>query len=332
MAVPNSSYPTDLVNSTLRYTRGVVADNFTEHSVVLSSIKSAGGYETLPGGREIQEPVRYQGNGTIKSYSKYEPFDLQPTEHTTSANYSWKQIGGTVSISGIEAFQNGSSKHQLFSLLDQKMQALSDDFYETVDDQLVADGTGNGGKDIGGLALLVEEGGNVSTVGGIDSSTYSFWANQSLDFDNTYTGTFGQTDTGQADTNGMNAFRSMLYSCTRKSERPNLILTTADVRQLFEAVTETHYRTQSLDAARLGFNDSVNFSGIPIVWDANVPAGTAWFLNTKRLRFVVGKGHDFKMSGFEAPIDQDAKVAKIHLYCALTTNWRAGQGVIFDIA
>ena len=37
------------------------------------------------------------------------------------------------------------------------------------------------------------------------------------------------------------------------------------------------------------------------------------------------------MSGFEAPIDQDAKVAKIHLYAALTTNRRSAQGVIYDI-
>ena len=330
MAVPNSSFANSLINLTLRNTRKVLADNFTSHSVVLDSIKKAGGYETKSGGYEIQEPLRYGGNTTIKSYSGYEPFDLAPQEGITSATYSWKQIGGSVSISGIEAFKN-SGKEQLLSLLTAKMDQLQDSFYEEVDDQLVADGTGNGGKDIGGLDLLVEEGGASSTVGGIDSSTYSWWANQSTDFAATYTtNSFGATDTGQSDTNGINAFRSMLYDCTRKKERPNLILTTADIRAEFEAVTETHYRTQSLDAAEMGFDDSVKFSGIPVIWDANVRAGTAWWLNTKFLRFIVGKGHEFKMSGFEAPIDQDAKVAKIHLYCALTTNRRSAQGVIYN--
>lgn len=331
MTTPNSSFANDVINLSLRNTRKVLADNFTSHSVVLDSIEKAGGVERKSGGYEIQEPLRYAGNTTIKSYTGYEPFDLLPEEHTTSATYSWKQIGGTVSISGIEAFKN-SGREQLLSLVKGRMDSLTDSFYEEVDDQLVGDGTGNGGKDIGGLALLVEEGGATSVVGGIDSSTYSWWANQSLDFNTTYSAaSFGTTNSGQSDTNGLNAFRQMLYDCTRKRERPNLILTTADVRAEFEAVTETHYRTQSLKAAELGFDDSVKFSGIPVIWDANVPAGTAWFLNTKFLRFIIGKGHDFKMSGFEAPIDQDAKVAKIHLYCALTTNRRAAQGVIFDI-
>ena len=331
MTTPSGTFASDVVNLTLRNTRKVLADNLSTHSVVLSSIKSAGGYETKEGGHEIQEPLMYGSNTTVKSYSGYEPFDLEPQVGTDSATYSWKQVGGSVSISGIEAFQN-SGKAQLLSLLKARMEQLKITFYENIDDQLVSDGTGNGGKDLGGLALLVEEGGATSTVGNIDSSTYSWWANQSTDFDATYSSaTFGTTNAGQSDTNGINAFRAMHYLCTRKSQMPNLILTTADVRADFEAGSETHRRTQSLEAAEMGFEDNVRFKGIPVVWDANVPAGTAWFLNTQFLRFIVGKGHEFKMSGFEAPIDQDAKVAKIHLYAALTTNRRSAQGVIYDI-
>lgn len=331
MAVPNSSFANAVVNTTLRNTRKLLADNLSTHSVVLDSIKKAGFLEEKSGGYEIQEPLMYDGNTTVKSYSGYEPFDLTPQEGITSATYSWKQVGGSVSISGIEAFQN-SSKERLVDLLAGKMEQLKISFYERIDEQLLSDGTGNSGKDIGGLQLLVEEGGATSTVGGIDSSTYSWWANQSLNFSGTYTSNnFTVADTGIADCNGLDAMRTMWYDTRRKSQVPKLILTTADIRADVEAKYTTYQRHLGLGAVEMGYDDSVRYKNIPVIDDSNVPAGHMWFLNPQFLKFIIGKGHNFKMSGFEAPIDQDAKVAKIHLYCALTTNRRSAHGVIYNL-
>jgi hypothetical protein len=41
-----------------------------------------------------------------------------------------------------------------------------------------ADGTGSGGKEIGGLALLVPDAPTAGTVGGINRATWAFWRSQ----------------------------------------------------------------------------------------------------------------------------------------------------------
>ena len=134
-----------LISLTLRNTRDTIADNLSTHSVTLSSIKRAGGLEEKEGGYEIAEPLMYAANDTVKAYSGAEPFDMTPQDPVTTATYSWKQVGGTTQINGLEAFQN-SGRAQLKSLLKARMKQLQISFYENIDAQLVSDGTGTNGS------------------------------------------------------------------------------------------------------------------------------------------------------------------------------------------
>src|SRR5688572_4261457 len=135
----------NIFTTTFRLVRAEMADNLTSQDPVLALIREAGGVRTEKGGAEIQENLLYGANGTVRSYSGYEAHDLTPQEGIDAALFQWKQLVGTVSISGIQKFKN-SGKSQIASLLKTKVKQLNISFKSVVADQLLSDGTGNGGK------------------------------------------------------------------------------------------------------------------------------------------------------------------------------------------
>ena len=83
-------------------------------------------------------------------------------------------------MSGLEQVEN-SGKEAIFNLLKSRVRNLEKTLNNTMATSLYADGTGTDGKELGGLQLIVP--GTVgNTVGGINSTTYTFWQNQVYDF------------------------------------------------------------------------------------------------------------------------------------------------------
>ena len=327
-----------LFTTTFRRVRGPMTDNLSTQNVVLASIREAGGLRVEDGGVEIQENLLYGSNSTVRAYSGYEPFDLTPQEGIDAAIFQWKQLVGTVSISGIQEFKN-SGKSRIKSLLETKIKQLDVSFREAVGDQLLDDGTGNGGKNLTGLDLVVEDGTAWSTVGGIDSNTYTFWRNQFIDFDSAFSTSFTTKASGQVDVEGIRAFRRMYNLLVRGTDKPNLILTSREVAEAYESVGSGDRSRIMLGTSpkllELGFTN-LFYKDVPIVWTANIGVGSTndqdvWFLNTEYLKFVIGSGHNFAMSDFVKPIDQDARVAHMHIYANLTCSNRSLQGRLIDV-
>jgi hypothetical protein len=232
----------------------------------------------------------------------------------------------------MQEFQN-SGQSRIVNLLSTKVKQLRITFKNKVRDQLLADGTGNGGKDITGLLAAVEDGTAWGTYGNIDSNTWTFWRNQFLDFDASFGTTFATLASGQAEVDGVRALRRLTHDCTRGTDRPNLILTSQTIAEAYQNVASGDGKGRlSLNANTfdLGFS-SYTFEGIPIVWDDGVAADDMFFLNTDYLHLVMGKGRKFKLSEFMEPADQDARVAKMLLYAQLTVSNRSLQGRIIDL-
>lgn len=325
MANPNLG---TIAATTIKNYRSTFADNLTNHNVVLATLRSKGFIREDEGGTSIVETLLYGSNSTVKSFSKYDLLDVTPQEGIDAAEYLWKQLAGAVTISGKEEFEN-KSRARIINLLEAKMTQLDISFQEEVGRQICGDGTGNGSKDITGLQLAVEEGTAWSVYGAIDSNLYAFWRNNFLNFTGTYT-SFG-TAHGKS-VQGMAALRTMYNNVSRKNEKPDLILTTQDVYELYEAHAEgDKLRMTSTKVADMGFTN-ILFKDVPIVWDENVPSGYAWFLNNDYLRFVVGKGKNFVHTPFVTPHNQDAKSSQVLLYCNITCANRKRQGLISNLA
>lgn len=204
--------------------------------------------------------------------------------------------------------------------------------------QLQADGTGNGGKDITGLALAVEDGTAWSTYGGIDSNAFLYWRNQWLN-------SAAVIDVGtNVGANALLGDMIRIYnSCMRGKVRPTVIVTDQLVFETYERSmqqTSNNYRVQiDTKMADAGFMNLL-FKETPVVFDEDMPGASLGldsdghemlFLNADFMKFVIGKGKNFVVTDMQRPENQDAKVSQIILYGNLTVNNRARQGRITSI-
>ena len=329
MAAGNSTFTT-FVTSTLRNYRKTLVENIMGQQALWFQLKERGFIVEDKGGRSIVVPLMYGDNSTVSSYSGYDLLDVTPQYGITAAEYDWKYIAASVTISGQEEFENSGDKVRIFNLLDAKIKQAELSLKKELNEQLFAAGTANGGKDLTGLEAAVEDGTTWGTYAGIDSSDSdnSWWRNQFLDFDGTYT-TFQTDDGGSVE--GITAMRKMFYDCTRSGSKPSLIITSSDVFALYEGYVEQgQARTMDKKMADAGFIN-LSFKGVPMVFDEDCGDDDMFFLNADFLKLVVGKGRNFSSTPFVKPQNQDAKVSQILWAGNLVTNKRDMHGRIIDL-
>jgi hypothetical protein len=176
MATPNLS---EIITTTQRNRSGKVADNVSKGNVILYKLKEMGAWKKATGRTIVQELEYSEGN--FGWYSGYELLNITPPDVITAAEYNWKQAYASVSISGLEKDVQNTGKEQVINLLEARIKNAENTMRNQVTVGCYATGTGNSGKEIGGLQLLVADTPTSGTVGGIDRSTYSFWRNQTYD-------------------------------------------------------------------------------------------------------------------------------------------------------
>jgi len=332
-----------LVTTTLKNYRANLADNITAHQAVWEQLKQRGFIREDEGGTSIVEPLLVGRNTTVKSFAGYDIIDTTPQVGITAAEFNWKQVAGSVTISGEEEFKNGGSKTKVISLLQSKITQLELSMMLEINRQLQADGTGNGGKDITGLALAIEDGAVWSTYGGIDSNAFPYWRNQWID----YNAQFGLLDLGAGITtslkNLIRAMTTMYNSCMRGKVRPTVIITDQMMYEAYEQslqMTSANYRIMvDQKMADAGIMNLL-FKETPVVFDEDMPNASLVtnsdnhemiFANADFMKFVVGRGKNFVVSDFVRPENQEAKVSHVILYGNLTICNRARQGRISNI-
>ena len=279
-------------------------------------LKQLGFWQEREGGSSIVEPLLHGENSTISSFSGYDIIDITPQTGISAAEYSWKQVAGSVSISGEEEFKNSGSRTRIINLLDAKIRQLEMSMKLDLNEQLFSDGSGNGGKDITGLQAAVENGAAWSTYGGIDSNSYTFWRNQWAD---------------EGGALAIASMRDIFNSCSRSGSKPKLIVTTQNGFQAYETLARADNTINTnLKLGDAGFTN-LEFKGVPLTFDEDCPTQKMYFLNPEFMKFVVGKGRNFVNSPFMKPVDQEARVAQLIVYCQLVLNNRARQGVLDGI-
>jgi hypothetical protein len=317
-----------LVSHTLKNYRGQLADNITNHQVLWLQMKERGFIREDEGGTSIVETLLVERNTTVSSYSGYDIIDTSPQGGFTAAEFDWKQIAGSVTISGEEEFKNSGSKTKVINLLQSKITQLELSMMLEINRQLQADGTGNGGKDITGLGLAVEDGASFSTYGGINSSTFPYWRNQWLS-DVAIT---SSTDFASY----MSGLRTLYNSCSRGKVKPTIIISDQYLFERYEAALVPNERFMDMRLGDAGFLNLM-FKATPWVFDDDMPGASLTvgassdnhelvMLNADFLKFVMGKGKNFVVTDFQRPENQDAKVSQILLYGNLTCSNRQRQG------
>jgi len=310
-----------IVSTTLREYRPKLVDNVTSKIFLFDWLKRKGKMRIASGGEEIIVPLLYAFNDTVKSYSGYDQIDLIPQTGIGNARYEWKQIAGSLTISGKEMRQN-SGDAAVINLLKAKTQQLELSYANAFNEQLFADGTGNDSKDIGGLKHILTEDGT-GTVGGINSSTYTWWKNY---FD----------DGAGSSYNALLAdMRTMYNTISKGVDFPDIGITSQTIYQAFEGlmVATVNYAIGLVDGrtADYGFQN-LKFKGMTLSWDSDCTADYLYMLNSNYLELVTHADANFAMQDFIKPDNQDAKSALMLWMGNLVCSNRSRQGLLEDIA
>ena len=304
MASPNLS---EIVTTTLRNRSRKLADNVTENNAILRYVNMAGNVRPVAGGRTIVQELDYAENSTYKRYSGYEVLDISPSDVFSAAEFNWKQAAVAVSISGLEELQN-SGKEQMIDLLRSRVVNAERTFQNNLSADIYSDGTADGGKQIGGLQLLVPDDPTTGTVGGIDRSVWSFW--QSFK----YAGVGDGGGAVAADT--IQAYMNTIYlNISRGTDHPTLILADNNYYSFYWSSLQQIQRITQEKEGQAGFL-TLKFQGADVVFDGgyngSAPANHMYFLNTNYLHWRPHRDRNIvPLSPDRFAVNQDAMVKLI---------------------
>lgn len=304
-----------ILSTTLQNYQPTLVDNIFKDLVLLNHMNSKGRVQMEEGGTSIVEPLMYAVNGTASSYSGYDAIDLTPQDGISAANYQWKQMAASIAISGIEEAQNRGTE-AIIKLLNAKIMQAEMSVKSDLNGMLYGDGTGNGSKDFNGLGNIVATVNN--TVGGIDSTTNTWWN----PYQDVSASTLSLVDMGKVYNNA-----------SKGNDVPDIIVTNEDLFSKYESLLTQNVRYQDVAKANAGFQNLM-FKQTPVVFDLALAADTSaapmYFLNTKYLKLVGMNGHWFNTTDFQSGTVAgiDARYALVLAFGELTCSNRSRQGYL----
>lgn len=309
----------DVVASAMRHYTPKLHDNISNHSVLGHYLKKDGAVkEYVHGGRNISESVLYGTNSSVKFFDGYETF-IPPTsdqEVIDFAEYEWKQLAGFIAINTREEMLN-RGEAQIRDFVKTRLQHLQANLANTYATSLYSDGTGTGGKEIGGLRLLVADDPTASgSVGGIAQNTNAFWRNKT----STVTATTAAIEGQMLD---------MWNSIIRGTDRPNRIFCSADMYKFYWSALVDKRRYTSAGEAEGSFS-GLAFESANVYYDADCPAKHMYFLNTNDIKLRTAVREVFKVHKPRQITNALYSVTPVEAMLNLTTGRRASHGVLID--
>lgn len=325
MANPSNAL-TEIVTTTLRNRTGKLQDNVSKNNALLNRLKKKGKVKTVSGGRTIVQEMEYAENGTFKRYSGYEVLNIAPSDVFTGAEFNYAQAAVAISMSGLEMLQN-SGENAIIDLLESRIANGERTMTNNIALDCYSDGTADGGRQIGGLQLLVSTTPTTGTVGGIDRSTSigSFWRNKKFS---------GVTDGGAAvsSANILSYMNRLYLQLVRGADAPDLIVADNNFYRLYLESLQSNQRFSSQDMAQAGFQ-TIKYMGADVVLDGGYgggsPVNTMFMLNTDYLYFRPHADRFFTPLGDERfSVNQDAMVKLVGFAGNLTMSNAFLQGVL----
>ena len=316
MAGPNPNW-TEIAVTTLKNRRRELADNVLKHNALLRWLQESGNTDTADGGETLVEELEYAENQTFKWYSHYEVLDVSPSEVFTSAEYDWKQAAVVVSISGLEMRKN-SGRERMINLLDRRIRNAEKTMANNISIGTYSDGTGSGGKQIGGLQLLVAYDPSTGTVGGINRANFSFWRNKTSDF-----------STASA-TTIQGLMNALWIQLVRGADKPTIVVQDPLHFGYYWNSLQTIQRIGSPQQGASGY-ESLTFYGpggsATVFHDDVAPANTTYMLNTDYLFYRPHRDANMEPIDERNSFNQDAMVVPIIFQGNMTMSNAMLQGV-----
>jgi hypothetical protein len=309
-----------MVTTTLRNHPTEVSDNVSAHNALYGRLKKRGKIKSLSGGYEIVRPLDYAENGTFQRYSGFDTLNVSASDVLTAAKYDWVQSAINVVASGRELRMN-SGKEQLIDLAASRTRNAMRTAANNMSLDLYSDGAL--ANQMGGLAHIIQNAGT-GTVGGINSSTYTFWQNKYREAAGT--GSISKS-TIKGEMNGI------YLNLVRGTDKPDLIVSTHDFFAMYWEALQDLQRYADDTSATAGFR-SLKFVDSDVIFDSNSNFATTgekmYFLNTNYLELVEHRDARWTTMDEKMSVNQDGVVIPILWMGQLCCSNRSLQGVLID--
>jgi hypothetical protein len=321
VASPNSVF-TEIVSTTFRNHAKDITDNVSKHNALYRKMKQGGRTRTESGGYSIVQPLEYASNGTYQRYSGLDFLNVAQSDVFTAAEFNWRQIAINVVSSGYELRVNAGPQ-RLANLAKSRITNAIHTFANNFSADMYSDGTLP--NQITGLQATVADAGT-GTIGGIDSSSWTFWQN-------TVQSAAAPLQGGGAITPSATTIESLMLPTfirlTRNADKPNMIVASDDYFTFYEQSQTSLKRYVSTEAADGGFME-LAYKGVPVIYDGSsgMAASRMYFLNTNYLELVVHNDANLTVMDQTAPFNQDGVVVPILWMGNFVTSNRALQGVM----
>lgn len=320
MASPSTTF-TELVTSTLRNHPSEIADNVSQNNALWRYLKRKGKIDLEDGGYEIVRNLDYANNQTYQRYSGYDTLNIGASEVLTAAKYEWMQAAINVTASGRELRMN-SGDNAIFNLSKARLKNA----VRTAANYMSIDVYSNGAltNQMGGLAHIIQSNGE-GTVGGINSTTWSFWRNQYSE----------ATGTNLVTKSNIKGFMNALYlNLVRGADKTDLIVSSHDFFAMYwESLQDQQRYVNEGSEATAGFR-ALKYVDADVIFDSNSNFATTaekmYFLNTDYLGLVVHRDANWSQMEDKVSVNQDAVVIPLLWMGNLVCSNRALQGILLD--
>lgn len=313
---------TELVTTTYRNHKKEIADNVSNHNALFRRLTQKGRIRREDGGLSIVANLEYAENGTYTRYSGYDPLNVEASDVLSAAEFPWRQVSVNVAASGLEIRSN-SGENRIVNLVKTKIKnaqksaanGLAQDLYSA----------GSLSNQINGLQALIADAGT-GTVGGIDSSSFSFWQNTVQSAAAPLQGGAGITPSATT----MESLMLPLYlRLTRGADHPDIIVYSEDYYTFFEQSQTSLKRYAPEDDGQAGMV-AMKYKQADVFHDSSasgIPSAHGYFINTDYLEVVVHQDADMEIMPELRSINQDAVVIPIIWQGNVAVSNRKQQGV-----
>ena len=146
-----------------------VADNVLNSNVLLLRLM---GSAKEGKGESIKKAIKYANSGQASSFAGMDTFTPAALNTKVRLSYDMRGVRQPIAISGMEAVANAVSETQVTDLVKEALEETQQELVDSLGSIIYSDGTGNSNKDPLGLRAIVDDGTDVSTIGGLSRTTY----------------------------------------------------------------------------------------------------------------------------------------------------------------
>lgn len=321
MASPSAVF-SELVATTFRKHAKEVTDNVSKNNALYKRLADKKQVTTEDGGLSLVAPLDYAANNTYQRYSGFDVLNVTQSDVISAAEFQWRQIAVNVVASGQELRIN-SGDSAIVKLAKARIKNAIRTFKNNFSADLYGDGTLP--NQIGGLQALVSDTGG-GIVGGIDSSTWTFWRNQ-------VQSAAAPLQGGGAITPSASTIESLMLplwlALVRGDDKPDLIVADNNYFTFYEQSQTSLKRYTSGDTASGGFVE-LKYKNADVIFDggSGIPVNHMYFLNTDYIEVVAHKDANMTVLEDAKPFNQDASVTPILWMGNMRCSNRAQQGVL----